>query len=151
MNGSPGAGDADFASVYEGWRYDYFSTLEFPTVSNPFAPAAVSVDADGDLLSNLGEYAFGRNPRVGDNGGLATAGLVNVSGTDYCAITFTRRHKALDLTYTVEVSDDLVIWNAVDLPVGAATDLGGGIEQVTYRDNVAVSANKRFLRVRAVK
>ena len=151
VNGSPGAGDADFANVYEGWRYDYFTALEFPTISNPFAPAAASVDADGDLLTNLAEYAFGRNPRIGDNRALAAPGVVNVSGTDYGAITFTRRHKALDLTYTVEVSDDLVIWSAVDLPIGTATDLGSGAEQVTYRDNVAAGASKRFLRVHAVK
>ena len=150
-NGSPGAGDADFANVYEGWRYDHFTTLEFPTVPNPNAPAAVTVDADGDLLSNLAEYAFGRNPRVADNSGLATGSLVDVSGTNYGAITFTRRHKALDLTYTVEATGDLTTWTPVDLPVGPPLDLGGGIEQVTYRDSQPASTGQRSLRVRAVK
>jgi CotH kinase protein/Lamin Tail Domain len=151
VNGSPGSADTDFANVYEGWRYDYFSTAEFPTVSNPFALAAVTVDAEGDLLINLSEYAFGGNPRVHDNRALATHAVVNVGGTDYCAIVFTRRHLALDLTYTVEVSGDLATWNAVDLPVGAPVDLGGGLERVTYRDQVPAGAAPRFLRVRAVK
>ena len=150
-NGSPGAGDADFANVYEGWRWDHFTELEFPTLANPNAPAAVAVDAEGDLLSNHAEYAFGRNPRVADHSGLASGSLVDVSGTKYGAITFKRRHKALDLTYTVEVTGDFTTWTPVDLPVGTPVDLGNGIEQVTYRDSDPSGPVKRFLRVRAVK
>ena len=150
-NGSPGAADADFANVYEGWRYDHFTKLEFPTVANPSAPAALTVDPDGDLLTNLAEYAFGRAPRVADSTGLASTTLVDVAGTKYGAIIFNRRHKALDLTYTVETTSDLATWTPVDLPVGTATDLGNGIERVTYRDDQAAGAGKRFLRVRAVK
>ena len=56
---------------------------------NPNAPAAVAIDAEGDGLLNLGEYAFGRDPRARDNSALATASIVNVAGTDYAAITFT--------------------------------------------------------------
>ena len=150
-NGSPGTGDADFANVYEGWRLDHFTTLELPTLVNPNAPAAVTVDADGDFLINLAEYAFGRNPRVADHRGLATGSVVDVSGTKYDAITFTRRHKALDLTYAVEATGDFTTWTPVDLPVGTPVDLGNGIEQVTYRDSTPAGVTKRYLRVRAVK
>jgi hypothetical protein len=150
-NGSPGAADADFANVYEGWRYDHFTELEFPTPEVPFAPAALTVDPDFDFLNNLYEYAFGRNPRVADSRGLVSGSIVNVSGSDYCAITFTRRHKALDLTYTVEATGDFTSWTPVDLPVGAPIDLGNGVEQVTYRDSVSSGSGKRYLRVRAVK
>ncbi len=150
-NGSPGAADADFANVYEGWRYDQFTALEFPTVSNPNAPAALNSDPDGDFLTNLAEYAFGKNPHVADNGGLVSGSVVNAGGTNYGAITFTRRHKALDLTYTVEATSDFVNWTPVDFPVGTPVDLGGGIEQVTYRDSQPSGGGQRFLRVRAVK
>ncbi len=150
-NGSPGTGDADFANVYEGWRYSHFTTLEFPSPAFPTAPAALTVDPDLDFLNNLYEYAFGRNPRVADGRGLVSGSIVNVAGTDYCAITFTRRHKALDLTFTVEATGDFVTWTPVNLPVGAEIDLGGGIEQVTYRDSVPSSSGQRYLRVRAVK
>jgi hypothetical protein len=39
----------------------------------------------------------------------------------------------------------------VDLPVGAPVDLGGGIEQVTYRDSAPQGATPRYLHVRAVE
>jgi len=124
---------------------------EFPTVGTPDAPAALSADIDLDGLSNLGEYAFCRNPRVSDNDGLAKGSLVPDGGINYLAVTFTRRHKALDLTYIVEVSDDLATWTPVDLPVGAPAMIDAGVEQVTYRDEQPAGAGHRFLRVRAVK
>src|SRR4029434_5887855 len=111
-NGSPGAADLDLATAYEGWRYEHFYTSDFPTLQNPNAPAAVAADAEGDGFSNLGEYAFGRDPRVEDNSALSTASIVNVGGTEYAAITFTRRHKTVDLTWTVEVSSDLNTWDS---------------------------------------
>ena len=150
-NGSPGVADADFANVYEGWRYDHFLAIEMPTPANPDLPAALTADPDGDLLNNFAEYAFGRNPKLGDHRGLVTGSIVNVSGTNYSAITFTRRHKALDVTFTVEATSDFTTWSPVDLPVGSAVDLGSGVEQVTYRDNVSGGLGTRYLRVRAVK
>ena len=65
--------------------------------------------------------------------------------------TFTRRHKALDLTYTVEATGDFTTWTPVDLPVGPPLDLGNGLEQVTYRDSAPAGPTPRFLHVRAVK
>ena len=76
---------------------------------------------------------------------------MNVAGVDYPAITFVRRHKAVDLMWTVEVSSDLDTWTAVDLPVGAPEDLSSGLERVTYRDSQPATAQPRFLRVRAAK
>ena len=102
-------------------------------------------------MNNFAEYAFGRNPKLADNRGLVTGSVVNVSGTNYSAITFTRRHKALDVTFTVEATSDFTTWSPVDLPLGSPVDLGSGVEQVTYRDSVSSDAGKRYLRVRAVK
>ena len=50
---------------------------------------------------------WGLNPRVADYSPLATASTVTDGGARYLAITFSRRHKALDVTCTVETSDDL--------------------------------------------
>jgi hypothetical protein len=150
-NGSPGVADADFASVYEGWRYSHFTSAEFPTPQKPNAPAAPAIDAEGDTLINLAEYAFGRNPRADDASPLTVATIINAGGTDYAAITFTRRHKTLDLTWTVEASSDLAAWEPIDLPVGASQNLGNDLETVTYRDAQPLSAGQRFLRVRVVK
>jgi hypothetical protein len=150
-NGSPGSADSDLATTYEGWRYEHFTAAEFPTVQNPNAPAAVATDAEGDGLLNLAEYAFGRDPRAHDNSALATASIIDVGGVNYAAITFTRRHKALDLTWNVEASSDLSTWEPIDLPIGAPESIGGGLERLTYRDSQAASGGKRFLRVRVVK
>ena len=159
-NGSPGSADADFANVYEGWRWDHFSAAQIylPSPPNPAhtvnaALVGPAADAEGDLLANLGEYAFCRVPTAADNTALSTASIVNDAGSDYLAITFRRRHNALDLTYTIETTGNLVSgpWLPTTTQVGATADLGGGIEQVTFRDTIPQSAGQRFIRVRAVK
>ena len=148
--GTPGAEEnGDFANVYEGWRHDHFTSADFPTTGNPQALAATLQDADLDGLTNFAEYAFGRNPRAQDNRALTTATTVEVAGVRYGAIVFQRRHKALDVSYVVEASDDLATWRAIDLLVNTVP--GGDLDEVTYRDDVAASSGKRFLRVRAVK
>ncbi len=160
VGGSPGGSDADFANVYEGWRWDHFSEAEvyLPSPPNPSrtvntALVGPAVDIEGDGLSNLGEYAYGRLPRTTDNTALSTASIVNDAGSEYLAITFKRRHKALDLTYTVETTANLVTgpWTPTTQQVGATADLGNGIEQVTFRDTIPRDASPRFIRVRAVK
>jgi hypothetical protein len=155
VSGTPGAGDTDFANVYEGWRWDYFTAAEMPTALQPGLPAALTQDPDGDGWNNFSEYAFCRLPRTHDNTTPLSVGtLVNDGGTQYLAATFKRRHKALDVTYTVETCGDLTnnSWGLVDIQVGATIDLGNGVEQVTYRDNVPhVPGAKRYLRVRAAK
>ncbi len=159
VGGSPGTSDADFANVYEGWRWDHFSNAEvyLPSPPNPagtvntvlVGPAA---DADADGLNNLGEYAFGKNARASDNYALSTPGTTTVGADKFLTITFTRRNKALDVTYTIETTDNLAgSWTPTTEQIGTATDLGNGIEQVTFRDTVPQGANARFVRVRAVK
>lgn len=145
--GSPGTGDAAFANAFIGWRKDFFTAAEEanPALSDP------SADADLDGRTNFEEYLFGGNPRAFENPQLPTASLVNVSGTDYLAITFTRRHNAIDTTYIVEYSGSLGAWTPVNLPVGTPTDLGNGLERVTYRDLAPFDQGPRYLRVRAVR
>lgn len=142
VNGTPGAAGADFANHYDGWRWDHFSAAEI-YLSSPPNPAniinaalvAPSADPESDLLTNLAEYAFGHTPRTADNTPLATPSIVNVSGSDYLAITFKRRHKALDITWTIETTDTLGgTWTPTTQQVGTAFDLGNGIEQITCRD-----------------
>jgi hypothetical protein len=152
LGGSPGAGDSDFATHYDGWRWDYFTAAEIPTVADPNLPAALLLDPDGDGMNNLGEYVFCRNPKIPDNGPVVTCSVINDGGANYLAATFKRRHKALDVAYSVEVSDNLVTWTVVSTQVGAVVDLGVGVEQVTIRDFQAYNpAAPRFMRVRASK
>jgi hypothetical protein len=145
--GTPGTPDSTFANAFVGWRKSYFSTAEEanPVLSDPAA------DADGDGRINFEEYAFGGNPRVMDNATRPTSSIVNVGGVNYLAVTFNRRHHAVDTTYAVEASDDLTSWMSINIPVGSPTDLGSGLEQVTYRDSQAVGQTPRYLRVRATR
>jgi hypothetical protein len=77
---------------------------------------------------------------------------VNDGGTNYLAITFKRRHKALDLTYFVEATSDLNNWTPATTLIGTVQDLGNGVEQVTIRDTQPFeSGDKRWMRVRAAK
>ena len=110
-------------------------------------------DADADRLNNFEEYAWARNPRSADNVSLTTASIVNDGGTNYLAVTFKRPHKALDVTYTVQTSDNLATgpWTPTTNQFGPTLDLGGGAEQVTFRDTAALSTTTRFIRVRATK
>ena len=151
--GSPGVADADFANVYEGWRWDHFIAAEMPTGALPNLPAALLQDPDGDLHLNFAEYAFGRAPKTADGSALTVASIVNDAGTDYLAVTFKRRHKALDLTYTIETTDDLATgtWIPTTQQFGTISDLGNGIEQVTFRDTIPQGATPRFVRVSASK
>jgi hypothetical protein len=150
--GSPGVAESDFATHYDGWRWDYFTSNEIPTGSLPNLPAAPSLDPDGDGMSNLAEYAFGLNPKLAEGGPKATCGIVNDSGASYLALTFACRHKALDLTYTVEATSDLATWTPVATQIGPTVDLGGGVDQVTIRDSQPYQASvPRYMHVRAVK
>jgi hypothetical protein len=148
--GSPGSGDANFAVVYEGWRHDYFTSAELSAGTI----TGLLHDSDGDLDTNLYEYAFGGNPRANDGHAAPKSLTVNVGGTDYAAVQFTRRKNEIDLTYLVEVNSDLAHtggWTAVALPVGAPLDLGNGLERVTYRDSLPQGIGSRYFRVRALK
>ncbi len=157
--GTPGGADnGDFANHFDGWLWDHFNAGEIylPTSANPAytvntALVGPAVDAEGDGLTNLAEYAFGRQPRVHDNSALSTAVIVNDAGNNYLAVTFKRRHKALDISYTVETTDTLGgTWTPTTQQFGGTTNLGNGIEQVTFRDSTPQGITSRFIRVRAV-
>jgi hypothetical protein len=158
-NGTPGSADADFANHFDGWRWDQFAENEIylPSPPNPnrtpnTALVGPGADADGDGLNNLGEYAFGKNARLNDNHGLATAGMTTVGADKFLTITFVRRHKALDLIYTIETTDNLAgSWTPTTEQVSTTLDLGNGVEQVTFRDTIPQGTNARFIRVRAAK
>ena len=141
--GTPGAGDTDFANGYEGWRFAYWSLGEVSAVG---APVAVGDDGEGDKMTNFAEYCFGRNPRAADASALSQAVTVDVSGTAYRAIVFTRRHLAVDVTWSVQESGDLSGWTASCVLAGTV-NLGNGLEQVTCRSATPADGNPRFFRV----
>jgi|GEM_PF-1194731 len=147
-DGSPGTGDETFASHYRGWRWDHFTEGEvsLPDGSENTALAGLAADADADGLNNLGEYAFGRDPRTADGSPIVTTGLVTIGPADFATVTFQRRRQALDLAYDVQFSADLVTWTSGAEPLGPPADLGGGVEQVAFRATTPAGPGPHFAR-----
>ena len=145
--GTPGAGDAAFANVFAGWTKSFFTPFEEASPDY----GGLTGDPDHDGRSNFEEFIFGGNPKIVEARPLPVSSIVTVDGIDYLAITFDRRHHTLDTTVSVQASGDLASWAPVNLPVGTATDLGDGMERVTYRDSEPFSSSQRFLRVRATR
>ena len=145
--GTPGAGDTDFANGYEGWRFNHWTLGEVSAIG---ALVAVGDDGEGDTLTNFAEYCFGRNPRASDASALSQATMVDVAGTPHRGIVFTRRHLAVDVTWSVQESSDVSGWAATCV-LASTVPLGNGLEQVTYRSATAADGNPRFFRVVATK
>lgn len=149
--GSPGTGDTDFANHFTGWRWDHFTAAEItlPDGNENTALVGPLANEDGDALNNLGEYAFGRDPRVPDADAVLSTGSVTIGPDTFATVTFRRRHLALDLAYDVQFSSDLTAWTSTTEQTGIVTDLGGGMEEVTFRDTVPATGSRRFAKVTA--
>ena len=93
--------------------------------------ATFTADPDHDGIPNLLEYALGLNPTVASLTGLPVITLKDYSGTKYLSITFNRSSLATDLTYTVQVSTDLVNWTNLTTSVAGAPASGPGFVQET--------------------
>ena len=134
---------------YEAWQGQMFSQNQFinPAISGDLlAPA-------GDGISNLMKYALHLNPFVNGVSGLPIKSIVNVSGSNYLALTYTKVIAATDLTYTVEISNDLQTWNSgpsYTTTTNVTANLDGVTQSVTVRSLVplSVTAPKQFIRLR---
>lgn len=149
--GSPGAPDTDYANDYVGWRWGQFTSgeIKLPDGSENAALVAMEVNPDNDELNNFGEYAFGQNPKVPNGSPVTSTGSVTIGPDTFATITFTRRHKALDVVYDIQFSSDLDLWDSATVQVGNTTDLGNGLEQVTFRDTTPATTTRRFAKVTA--
>ena len=94
------------------------------------------------------EYALNLNPRTNSSGQGPSASL----SADKLALTFKRWKSPIDITYVVEVSNDLITWNEVTEVVGTPTDNGDDTETVTIRDNhLPAAIDKRFIRLKVTQ
>jgi hypothetical protein len=145
QGGDPGISSSTFAVTFSSWKYQNFSE---ESVSDP-AISGGSVDLDADTLNTVMEYGFGRNPTTSDADNNYRASLVEHNGTDYLALSFRRQKDALDLSYEVQFSNDLISWIPSEETVGEPRDNGDGTETVTIRDQIPASGNStRYTRVR---
>lgn len=121
------------------------------------------IDADGDGVVNLLEYAFGRAPLVADGLGdsVVVAPSIDSGAAGALQVVFERPAGRDDLRYTVEVSSDLLTWaeghsyglgaaNGAGLPTQevSRTPIAGGVERIVVRDASGVGASARFMRIR---
>ncbi len=111
-------------SSFARWQTRYFDAASIPS-------QGMAVNSDGDVLNNLGEYAFGTDPRVAgtaeNSAGVAVPG--NPPG-----LAVRRRAGATDLTWTFETSTMLTpnSWTPSASPPASVVDNGDGTETVTW-------------------
>lgn len=119
------------------------------------ALSTAQADADGDGLINLGEYAFGGDPRRADPPRVFRAVTQESSGGQaYFTVHWTRRRGADDLTYHVELSPDLGAWTgqpAQVLEVAVTPNPDGITETVTARILPSPAAVRIFVRLRVTR
>ena len=128
-------------------QFEQWKSLQFaPSENGDPLVSGLTADPDHDSIRNLFEYGLAGNPKAADVSPLPTVETVN----DHLVLGFTRVKSAIDLTYVVEVSHNLVNWysgEAFTEPV-STLDLGE-TEFVRIQDRTPMSSlGKRFIRLR---
>ncbi len=112
--------------------------------------ASMQADSNGNRLSNLMEYALGRNPLEPDSSPPGTLGSVNIGGSDYQTYTFTRPRlgaRAGDIVYLPQRGDMMNAWDDVGLETTVAPSTTD-TETVTVRSTLPmVNQTSEFLRL----
>jgi hypothetical protein len=127
------------------------------TITTPYDGLDMSLDTDGDGLTNLVEFAVGSNP---NNSADANSRIIiwitqDNSGNHYLAMKFARRTNAaaLGLQYLPEVSADKTTWasdSANVLSLGVAP-LDTEYDWVTVRDQTPITPTMaRFIRLHII-
>jgi len=110
-------------------------------------------DIDKDGRSNLLEYAFNTSPQTNDVDPFQGVSVTKTGdGLKYLEVSYPRRIGALDLIYTVEISDDLTAWPSPGVTselVSIIANPDGITEIVTVRVLPAMSSTaKKFVRMK---
>lgn len=138
-------GTAPGSDPYEVWRQSNFSVDDLAD-ANVSAPVA---DPDGDGVVNLMEYALALDPLQAGSEHLPVGDYLQQNGNSVFVFSFVRANAARDITYTVEVSDDLLAWQDSTLPM-ETVDQGNGTS--TVRLSIPLPAvSKRFMRLRITR
>jgi hypothetical protein len=140
----------------ENWLQQYYSTGQH---------VGDTADPEGDGIPNLIEYAYGFSPLVTNS---STSGLdvgaAESGANSVVTITFRRDPRAVDLTYALETSSDLLNWSTPPIVQSVAGGIPTGTGYVTESDIFAeapirlVTAQetmttpaKKFVRLRITK
>ncbi len=146
--------DSLASESFTAWEKLYFTPAEMgaPTTSGPLE------DPDLDGVTNLMEFALNLDPTFGEPvvmtpgtgvRGLPICRLENLAGADRLTIEFVRQTAGSGggLTYPVEYSSDLSVWEAVGTE--SVTVLNSRWERVKRSDSLSTTNTaKRFVRLR---
>ena len=130
----------------DAWRFSKFTAAE---LADPLQSGDLA-DFEKDGIPNLHEYAFGLEPKTPDTGGLPAV-FIQPGGA--LAITYTHVKSAVDITYTVEVSNDLATWHSgASFTALLGTVDHGATETLKYGSLLPTDPSKRqFMRVRITR
>jgi len=144
--GSPGLAEPE-CPTFSSWRDGRFTVAQLADdlVSGEQA------DPDGDLLTNLLEFALGTDPLVADRG-VVEMTFVNDNGLDYAALKFPRLVCRHHLSYVVEWSEDLENWDSEMVSLETFSDQGDGTEVAIVRATTPLEGSSQsFMRLRVVE
>lgn len=129
------------------WRLANFTSTE---LSDPSVTGDDS-DADRNDLVLVLEYAFGITPNANEYKNVPVSVVLVHPGTseEHAGLIYLRPTDALDLAFTVEVTDDLGNWlgGADQIEEISVLDNGDGTETVTVRDKTSLASGGRFIRL----
>lgn len=138
-------GDADYTAApaiersftvlpnFAAWQNARFSSAQLAE------PATIAPDAvlTADRLANLLKYALGLDPQVA-----ATSGLPVIGSEDgVWTFTYTRPDSVTDVTYAVEVSEDLTFWTSAGVEHALFTS---GVGTQTWQARYTPAATGRL-------
>jgi hypothetical protein len=122
------------------WNYQGSINWDNVVVTGP------TLDADGDGLMNLLEYAIGTNGFV-HNSNPQVVEMATMGTDKYLRITLPKNSAATDVVVVVEATSDLKTWSSEGLVIVSNTST-----QLVVRDSVPVSGDThRFMRVRVMR
>lgn len=137
LTGNPIAGS------YAAWIKDAFTTVEQAST----AVSGMNADPDGDGRTNFLEFALATSPKQRDLPDIRFT-WSDVGSDRHPALTFRRPAGATGILYQLMAGDDLVNWDPVATTPVATNPLGGGVEEVVFRDSDTNAAPRRFLRIK---
>lgn len=133
------------------WRLAHFTETELLDDSI----TGDASDADRNSLILLMEYAFGITPNSQSNENIPYAVVLVNSTTSlpHAGIIYLRPNDAIELEYSIEVTDDLGNWLAGpdQIEIVSVTDNGDGTETVVARDLTPIGDTGRFLRLNVIR
>ena len=148
LNGSVGAVPSTTLTIseppFQGWQFSQFAAK----ANNP-SVADDNADPDHDGMVNLLEYALGGDPNQPSPAPMPVISHINISGTDYLTLTYTKDVTKTDVVYQAQAS--------MNLGTGSWTDISddlmgtsGNIE--THRAKIAVGGGGfKFLRLQVTR